>query len=88
MKFEVGDVLVYANGDSDGKFFIVKEVDTINKSYILRIEHRDRVQVVPDMVGNIIDRNLKLHYRKVKATNLAKKLYPQAEEKEGYLWVK
>ncbi len=93
MKFKVGDILRRNEyvGRTETCEYDLRVNDIIKKHevpfYTLTWADGTCPQFRMDYVVDYIDGAYFHIVKKVKATNLAKKIYPDAEEKEGYLEV-
>jgi len=87
-KFQVGDTVGYSKGNPT----TYKIMGITKDSYIMDTYYKGKFVSMFGADGrcgaSAVESQLELFYRKVKATDLAKRIYPDAVEVNGYLEVR
>ncbi len=87
LKFKVGDIIKAKDNNHKGKEGLGRVILDIQDDHYYA-QYRWGYKNILHMPIYYVDRKFKLCYKQVKATKLAKRLYPNAEEKDGYLLIK
>ncbi len=87
-KFNVGDFLIYKDTDYMDKAVIRGVVEVKDDDYRLARMEPGMEDYTYFLGIAVTETVYSLHYRYVKATNLAKRLYPDHEIESGYIKVK